>query len=1075
MAVTAETRTEIIQMVVGTLDAAPGFTILTELVQAYDAGTLVSPELVQIMVDNPAFEADYPLFLTNEEFATRYFTNLLSPAVPEDGDLMAEVVELATGLLNGGTTRAELIFAAVDFLANTSEDDAVLGAAVAQFNNKTEVAEYFSVTQELDAASVPLLQQVIDGVSDDEATVTAAKADIDGTVATGETITLTTDADVIEGTAQNETIKGSFGSNADNTANAGDEIDGGNGADTLSLTATGTAASSAALEVTNVETINIKDVVGATFNAISVEGAPDINFTSTIDGQTSTVTNADEDSVIGMVGKGNLTVTYAGTADSATVSLGGVGTSATNRSTINVANGDDTETVNISTTGTNYATLTAGEEAAEVNVTGDGTNRIVMSAAGSTATSVTVDASASTGSNIFAFGARLSGGDEVIGGSGSDEIEADLTLGTIYAPTLTGIETLDVDFEGVGTTLDMKNVDGATTISANALVGDAEIRNMDASVTSITMAGAVDAATPGAIALEIGYDEDTPGTLSYLAIAHVLSSWTFENVEGLTITALDSPTTGTDTTVNAGDLDLAGDVDMTSLTFNVLGESTIDFNFGSEVTRTDGGDIAALNIITGTEANFSDGDFYFDQGTNIGAINITNGEDGFIESEFETVESDIGDITITATGGDDSNTWAYFNASGGNIGSSTITINGGNFSGTWDAGSVDGEGGSIGDIDITLNDIASGWIGVDIETGSGLGGMSSFNLDATADPDGLFLDFYYSGSNSDTGDFNFAFADDADVYISIDDIDSAGDAGSVNITAGEDLDVWVAFSGLSGDFGGIDITAGDDATVYISGGSFSGEVGPITLDLGDDADVTIVIGSGGATSDLGLITLIGGDGGTADIDMLGEGYYSWAGIDASEWEGDIDIMASGASGAISITTGDGDATIRGSQGADAITLGDGDDTVFLDDSTTTVDSIFQFSSGDDTLDVTDYVDDAATGSGAIYVSAGAAVSVTDDTAFVFEDGTDDTNGADTDIEDFEDLEDVGEFLAAAFSDEATGDDFVAVINDSNGTAYVYYVVFDNGNGGVGAIDEDAITLIGIVEGTLDAGDVNPTS
>jgi len=135
----------------------------------------------------------------------------------------------------------------------------------------------------------------------------------------------------------------------------------------------GTVASTPALVVSNVEAVTIKDAVGGTFNAISIEDAPSITFTNTIDGQTSTVTNADEASVIGLQGAGDLTVTYV-TGDSVSLSLDGAGTSSSNRSAIDVSNGDDTESVSIETTGSNYVTLAAGPNAADISVTGDGTN-----------------------------------------------------------------------------------------------------------------------------------------------------------------------------------------------------------------------------------------------------------------------------------------------------------------------------------------------------------------------------------------------------------------------------------------------------------------------------------------------------------------------------------------------------------------------------------------------------------------------------------------------------------------------------------------------------------------------------
>jgi len=1196
MAITAETRTEIIQMVVGTLNAAPGFTILTELVEAYDAGTLVSPELVQIMVDNPAFEQDYPLFLTNEEFAERYFETLLSPAVPELEDetdtLMDEIVELAAGLLNGGMTRAELIFTAVDFLSGASEDDPILGAAVAQFNNKVEVAEYFSVDAEQDAASVPLLQQVIDGVTNDEATVDTALAVIDGEVAAGETVLLTTDQDNIEGTPANTTIKGSFGSATatENTANAGDDIDGGNGTDTLALTAVGTVASTPALVVSNVEAVTIKDAVGGTFNAISIEDAPSITFTNTIDGQTSTVTNADEASVIGLQGAGDLTVTYV-TGDSVSLSLDGAGTSSSNRSAIDVSNGDDTESVSIETTGSNYVTLAAGPNAADISVTGDGTNWFNVEATDATAATVTIDASEATGGNTFDLGDRLSGSDVIIGGSGSDSVRADFTLGTLYAPTLTDVESLTLDLRD-SATLDLKNTSGLTSISVVDADAGVNIKNASDEITSLT----VSSASFGGGSFNFEYDDDTPGDLLNINIVNFYNSITFENLNSLYMVGYMN---------NFGTFEINGDEDIASITiggttdassfqtdvitldtglsvgaFNVI--AMADFSGGINTDEGTVGDITftggegalkefAVNIDEGTVGEMAIGDItintgggfsgYFTvsggnvgnldftiadgsgefamyvSGGSVGDVTVTVGDDGYLgdfgisansmtndyledgnvgnvtlnitgeDAEFygrvHSDGGDIGDIVITQTGddsrlnfsadsegsfsggelvhgggigditldltADDGKGEFTFNASGGGIGDTTATISLDRFSGAWrsDANeSEDGTNGDIGDVTVEITGGESGYFAF-VMDGSG-GTLGQVTIDASTVSD-YVLDIEVSaGYNKDITGFDITLGEDAAFSFGIYAASAGTEVSDINVTAGDGFSGFMGFSGLYGDLEGtLSVTAGDDSSLYVSGADLHGQVFDMILNFGDNANIDIILSSG--AGDVGLFTLIGGDGGDADISVMTVSGASWAGVDAELWEGDITIMASGVSGGgTSITTGDGDADITGTFGDDVIRLGGGDDTVnFLDDTDST-DTIENFSSGDDELNFSNLTDIGA--GDEFFVSANAAEqSLTTGSAYVFEDGTDGTD--DEEIEDFEDLDDVADFLAAAFSDEATSDEFIAVINDGAGTAYVYYVDTDDGAGG-NTIDEDAISLIGVVTGgALDEGDV----
>ncbi len=114
------------------------------------------------------------------------------------------------------------------------------------------------------------------------------------------------------------------------------------------------------------------------------------------------------------------------------------------------------------------------------------------------------------------------------------------------------------------------------------------------------------------------------------------------------------------------------------------------------------------------------------------------------------------------------------------------------------------------------------------------------------------------------------------------------------------------------------------------------------------------------------------------------------------------------------------------------------------------------------FDTTEDKLDFGLGKGGTAVAANAAATtVSIDEVYVFADGADGT--LTEAIASYSDLTDVAAFIAAAFSDEAALDTFVAVINDLVGDkTYAYYVDFDAGNGGVGALDADALTLIGVI-------------
>jgi len=204
----------------------------------------------------------------------------------------------------------------------------------------------------------------------------------DPNVQQGQTFTLTTSVETKTGTASNDTFSGLFGtSNTADTLNTADVLDGGAGEDTLNLIATGTVASGIAT-IQNIENINIKDVVGSTFNATIVTGANQIKFTDTISGQTSTVNGVGSlATTVAIAGEGNLTAGFnagllGGTDDTVKVAIDGLGnktaTGTYTRATVNVSNSNTVENVDLTVTNDNFITLTGGTAVKSVVVKGAG-------------------------------------------------------------------------------------------------------------------------------------------------------------------------------------------------------------------------------------------------------------------------------------------------------------------------------------------------------------------------------------------------------------------------------------------------------------------------------------------------------------------------------------------------------------------------------------------------------------------------------------------------------------------------------------------------------------------------------
>lgn len=301
-------------------------------------------------------------------------------------------------------------------------------------------------------------------------------------------------------------------------------------------------------------------------------------------------------------------------------------------------------------------------------------------------------------------------------------------------------------------------------------------------------------------------------------------------------------------------------------------------------------------------------------------------------------------------------------------------------------------------------------------------------------------------------------------------------------------DVTIALDGVSGTVG-LDVIKGDDVSIDVSAAlgavTYNDDItvtGDLTID-GSALFANQIDGTDGQITLAGATQVITLNGGIKDDDYLIDAFDD---NDSVTIKGDLDIGTNSFAIDFDTATIGQDYTLdmTGFANYDASTITLSSEafasTVKLNGADTAVDTIVVtaaesttitgFNTTEDKLDV-----QAVATAGAIALAAdAAATTVTDGAAYVWANGAD---GTSTEvIADYTDKADVAAFIAAAFSDEATGDDFVAVINDLVADkSYIYAVVFDDGNAGVGAIDADAITLMGTVTETdgkaLVAGDI----
>lgn len=543
MAITTQMRTDVSQLYVALFGRAPDGEGLGYWVQQRDAGQSMTQIANTMYATTPA-RAYYPSFMTNGEIIASFYVNVLGRTADAEGAAYW-TAKLNTSGATPGSVIAELINVVAKY---TGTAPAGL-TSQALFNNKVSVAQWYGEQNGTIAGATTILSTV----TADAATVTAAKS---GTVATGQTFTLTTGLDTIVGTSGNDTISGlaSDTAAATDSFGAADTITGGLGTDTLNLTFTGVAAATTlpAASVTGVEVINVRalqstvatvttvtatNFAGATaFNADRATSA--ISFTGLLAGQSVGVTGN------GVATNGAVTATYgpavtagvfniAGGTTAGVLTEAGAGitsntinsTGAANALTNVVLSGTSNValTINAATnlttgnitgfTGTT-STITVAGAAASVNIgTLENTTVKTVNASGLTAGGVTATLNTNTGivftggagNDIVTAGAVIVTGASVDAGAGTGDrlvITADAQLTTATAPFYKGFEVLQAN---TGVTADVSQ------LAANNTITGIRINDSASSTVAVNGLSAAQAANVAIIAANDGTGAITLG------------------------------------------------------------------------------------------------------------------------------------------------------------------------------------------------------------------------------------------------------------------------------------------------------------------------------------------------------------------------------------------------------------------------------------------------------------------------------------------------------------------------------------------------------------------------------------
>ena len=502
----------------------------------------------------------------------------------------------------GEVTGGRSIGDVVSSLVTSATATANAGAAQNIFNNKVTVSNYAAATLSAHTTDAAF-QAYIASVTAATSSVTAANALILAAVPVvsnpGSTFTLTTAGDNITGTANDDQINGLAGitaSAATDTLTAVDIIDGGDGNDTMMISAAvgnhNTDVLSSSL-VSNVENLQIRSVTAAHLATLDASDAT--GLTGTISSHLSA---------------GNFTVTNMLAGTKALITGNGTLTNGASNFGMVVAAATAQELTVTSSVGAGAIVLTgAGVLSTVVNTTG-ATNVMGAITAAVTSTSLVVNSALAATGLITSAGATAvtinSAGKTTIADLQTSSAAASLTITGVGATKLTA--ALDTGF----TTVVAGTATGNLTLAASSLVtavttlgSGNDIYTTGAVLTTGSVAGGTgtDVLVIGA---NVGHANTATLAAKYtgfetLSVAGVYAMSLMTSLTALQVTAASTVTAMTAT--QAANVNLT--VDMAGVTL-ALADATgtsdaLSVSFGTGLTTGEASDMTAALTVTGFE------------------------------------------------------------------------------------------------------------------------------------------------------------------------------------------------------------------------------------------------------------------------------------------------------------------------------------------------------------------------------------------------------------------------------------------------------------------------------------------
>ena len=834
----------------------------------------------------------------------------------------------------------------------------------------------------------------------------------------GQTFTLTKEVDSFAGTNGNDVISGVFGTAATATLTAGDDINGGDGVNTLNLTSIGTTSSDA-VGIKNIDVLNVKvaNAGGATVDAVLFENVGKISSSSSIGNLTINNLQSLETVIAVEKSAKNVTADFeaaaGGTADTVQVSVSDAGKKVGDTITyskVDVASNNTIEAVTVhAASGVSYLELEAGSGNKTITIDDEGdltlkTDDAITKVDASAATGfLTLDLSNAvssvnvTGGNnddVIILGSNFTSTDVVNGGDSTDKLTASIGAGQVLA-AVSNVEVVDIAFTGAGN-YNASKTTGVNKFDVSGSTAAATVTNAAASVTDLVIS------ETNASTLAFGYASGAAATLKMTigesdegkgVAVTVVGGTTVTNAKDVTVASIGDAANGTGT-LNLGTIATA----LSLTTENKNADLTVGAVTASKLETLSltavAGDItvgalasaASLTSIAATATEEAD--------LTIGAVGATAAA-----QKLSSVSVSGGDKSLVSVGA-----ISAYDATAKASLLETVTVEvGANAGVTVDditaANHTDGKGGDVTFTLRTGDNLAASTIG-DILA-------KNLSVDLTV------------GNNGGT--------------LTVDKLDAVENIASVNVTTGESSNVTIT------ELGSINTDAIGDITVDVGAGS--------------TVDITSAVKS---TGSIGNVVASGK--GHFNFDAAGDTIIS---VDSTKVEGGSTINLSGVTSLLGtkIDVGTGINLVTGTHGDDLIGLSTGTDTVKFIDANGS-DDINGFLKGTDKLsfaDMTGIADTVLNPAVAVAANATQLVNATDGAVYVFADGGD---GAGTEvIANYTDLADVASFLTAALAG-TSNEKHVSVINDLVADkTYAYYVDDANASPGIQASE---IKLIGVI-------------